>query len=103
MMNESGSNGNGKSNIESATDFDNESIAVADADAVSAELVMGNSEGGFHDDDISDSDDVKAIKGEEGGDDDTDESDGDRTSGTYPADCYSFLALHSPFDHFGFW
>ena len=61
MMNESGSN------IESVTDdFDNESI-IAAVDAVSAELVMGNNEGGFHNDDIissdnSDSDDViKAI------------------------------------------
>ena len=109
-MNESGSN-----IIESVTDFDNNESSIAAADAVSAELVMGNNEGGFHNDDIissdnSDSDDViKAIiKGGRKGvadDDNTDEiSDGDNdTSGTYPADCYSFLALYSPFDHFGFW
>jgi hypothetical protein len=111
MMNESGSN-----IIESVTDFDNESSIFAAADAVSAELVMGNNEGGFHNDDIissdnSDDDDViKAIikGGKKGGvndDNDTDEiSDGaNDTSGTYPADCYSFLALYSPLDHFGFW
>ena len=111
MMNES------ESNIESViTDFDNDSIAIAAADAVSAELVMGNNEGGFHNDDIissdnSDDDDdvIKAIikEGKRKGvdDNDTDEiSDGaNDTSGTYPADCYSFLALYSPLDHFGFW
>ena len=109
MMNES------ESNIESVTDFDNESSIIAAGDAVSAELVMGNNEGGFHNDDIissdnSDSDDViKAIikEGKRKGvdDNDTDEiSDGaNDTSGTYPADCYSFLALYSPLDHFGFW
>ena len=109
MMNESGSN-----IIESVTDFDNEdsSIAIAAADAVSAELVMGNNEGGFHNDDIlssdnSDDDDdvIKAIikGGKKGGvnDNDTDEiSDGDNdTSGTYPADCYSFLALYLSLIH----
>jgi len=31
------------------------------------------------------------------------DGDAEKTSGTYPADCYSFLSLYSPFDHFGFW
>ena len=108
-MNESGSN------IESVTDFDNNESIIAAADAVSAELVMGNNEGGFHNDDIISSDNsdddnvIKAIikegKGKGVDDNDTDEiSDGaNDTSGTYPADCYSFLALYSPLDHFGFW
>ena len=43
--------------------------------------------------------------------DDTDEGDGgddgdndiNTNNATYPADCYSFLALYSPLDHLGFW
>ena len=43
--------------------------------------------------------------------DDIDEGDGgddgdkdiNTNNATYPADCYSFLALYSPLDHLGFW
>jgi hypothetical protein len=91
------------------------SVADADADddAVnsSTELVMmsgnNNKEGSFHDDEenddveedrqIRDASENKIII-------DTENNNADgKTSGTYPADCYSFLALYSPFDHFGFW
>jgi hypothetical protein len=96
-------------------------MSMMNADAVSsAELVMmsgnNNKEGSFHDEDVVvvDVEDRQISRDASGiinatrnnnnnNNNNNSNNEDEKTSGTYPADCYSFLALHSPFDHLGFW
>ena len=93
---------------------------VADADVVnsSTELVImsvnndndNNKEGSFHyednNDDVEDRQKIRDAREININTESNNNNGHGKTSGisgTYPADCYSFLALYSPLDHFGFW
>lgn len=96
--------GNNNLKVGSLRDEDDEDKFVADAytttdDNDDVVIVEG--------DDLGDASNKIIKQQREIGDDiesyGNEDEDKSTNSGTYPADCYSFLALHSPFDHLGFW